>query len=203
MDGVLVDSAACHCRAYADLWRRLGLQGPPYAELAGRPTREAVAQYAAGLTPDAAQVRAWVAFKQRRARHYLATQPIAFGDTSACLEMLGRIPLAVGTAASRTTARLLLERLGLVDHFALILTAEDIRRGKPAPDIYRSCLQRLGVQADRALVVEDSPAGIQAGLAAGAWTASVRSGQTVDHPAFAGAWDNLAQLGRHLRPYLP
>lgn len=60
-----------------------------------------------------------------------------------------------------------LERLGLVDRFALVVTREDTQRAKPAPDLYLVALDRLGLAADAALVVEDAANGVVAARAAG------------------------------------
>ena len=68
MDGVLVDTSAGHARAYQDLWERCGVTGPPYARIAGRPTREVVEHFTRELAPTPAAIEEWAAFKQQRAR---------------------------------------------------------------------------------------------------------------------------------------
>jgi sugar-phosphatase len=74
---------------------------------------------------------------------------------------------AIVTSAQRELA---LSRLGAagLPLPAVLITAEDVSRGKPAPDGYRLAAQRLGVAADACLVFEDAPAGVAAGDAAGA-----------------------------------
>lgn len=76
------------------------------------------------------------------------------------------------TSAGRELARLRLGIVGLTlpSH---AITSEDVGRGKPAPDGYLEAAARLGVPVDRCLVVEDAPAGIQAGRAAGAQVLAV------------------------------
>ena len=59
------------------------------------------------------------------------------------------------------------EHLGIADHLTFYMGCEDYPRGKPAPDGFLAAASRLGVPAARSLVVEDSEAGIAAGLAAG------------------------------------
>ncbi len=61
----------------------------------------------------------------------------------------------------------------------VVIGAEDVRRGKPAPDGYRLALERLGVDAAQAVAVEDSTAGIAAGLARPAWSWSRRAPATL------------------------
>jgi beta-phosphoglucomutase-like phosphatase (HAD superfamily) len=60
-----------------------------------------------------------------------------------------------------------LERLGLVERFELIVTREDALRAKPHPDLYLVALERLGLPAEAALVVEDAANGVAAAHAAG------------------------------------
>ena len=196
LDGVLVDTSPCHSHAYADLWAEIGLEGPAYADIAGQKTVEVVAQVSADLTPPEAQLRLWTAFKQERARHYIANEDIVFADTLPALRALhaAGMTLALGTGASRRTTEAVLTRLDLTDFFAVVATAEDAVRGKPAPDVYDFLLRRLNADPDRALVVEDSSAGLAAALAAGAHAASVRTGHDMDHQKFIGRYADLRSL---------
>ena len=196
LDGVLVDTSPCHSRAYTDLWAEIGLEGPAYADIAGQKTVEVVAQVAADLTPTEAQLRLWTAFKQKRARCYIASEDIAFADTLPALRALRAtgMTLALGTGASRLTTEAVLTRLELADFFAVIATAEDAVRGKPAPDVYDFLLRRLNADSDRALVVEDSSSGLTAALAAGAYAASVRAGHGMNHQKFIGSYADFRSL---------
>jgi beta-phosphoglucomutase-like phosphatase (HAD superfamily) len=60
-----------------------------------------------------------------------------------------------------------LERTGLAVYFEHVITADEVANGKPAPDLYQLAASRIGVATHECLVLEDSPAGTQAGLAAG------------------------------------
>jgi sugar-phosphatase len=77
------------------------------------------------------------------------------------------IPVAIVTSAPRELA---LARLGAAGIRApeVVVTAEDIERGKPAPDGYLEAARRLGADPARCVVFEDAEAGIRAGIAAGA-----------------------------------
>jgi sugar-phosphatase len=61
----------------------------------------------------------------------------------------------------------------------VLIAAEDVSAGKPDPDGYMKAAAALGVDIGRCLVVEDAPAGIGAGRAAGGWTLAVAT----SHPA--------------------
>lgn len=78
-----------------------------------------------------------------------------------------RLPLAVATSSRKQYAERLLARHGVRTRFAHVLAAEDVSRGKPEPEIYTLAAERLCVQPQEVLVLEDSPAGITAARAAG------------------------------------
>ena len=201
LDGVLVDTTACHRRAFDDLWRLAGCAGPPYDLIAGRRTLDVVADVTAPLSPSAAQVREWVTFKQGCARRYLAEVDIAYPDTRPCLAALAATPMrrALATGASRETAEIVLARLGTCEGWAAVVTADDVTAGKPSPEVYLTVIAVSACPPERTLVVEDSGAGLVAAAASGAHVASVRSGLRAASPRFLGAFDDLwavlAKLG--------
>lgn len=84
-----------------------------------------------------------------------------------------RILRCVATSSRRDYARRLLERHGFLDHFSFVLAAEDVTRSKPDPEIYRTAADRFGIEPAELLVLEDSPAGIAAARAAGAYTVGI------------------------------
>jgi sugar-phosphatase len=105
---------------------------------------------------------------------------------------------AVVTSAQRDLALSRLTAAGLPIPTVLV-TAEDVSRGKPAPDGYVLAAQRLGVAADACLVFEDAPAGVLAGEAAGAQvivvTAAHRHPFETEHPTLADYSDLRVKIG--------
>ena len=77
------------------------------------------------------------------------------------------VPLAVATSARRADAVELLEPLGLLDRFAVIVAAEDVTRGKPDPEAYLQAARRLGATPESCLVFEDAIVGVQAARGSG------------------------------------
>lgn len=75
--------------------------------------------------------------------------------------------LAVATSATRRSADRALERSGLVTYFPVVVTRDDVARGKPHPDLFMLAAERLGVHPEDCLAVEDSLHGIRAAHAAG------------------------------------
>jgi HAD superfamily hydrolase (TIGR01509 family) len=97
-----------------------------------------------------------------------------------------QMPLAVATSGTRAYAHHALSQLKLKHRFRFILTAEDIRRGKPDPEVYLLAAQQLGLTPPQMMVLEDSANGCRAAVAAGAFTIAVPNRHTRDHN-FAGA----------------
>ncbi|RWH74691.1 HAD-IA family hydrolase [Mesorhizobium sp.] len=85
----------------------------------------------------------------------------------AFLESLPPERWTIVTSAPRELALLRIEAAG-IPVSAMMVTAEDVTRGKPAPDCFLLAAKRLGVEARDCLVFEDAPAGIAAGEASGA-----------------------------------
>jgi HAD superfamily hydrolase (TIGR01509 family) len=200
MDGVLVDSVPCHARAYRDLWTMINEpHGPDYSQIAGVRTVQVVREVTAHRNPSEAEITGWVKFKSDRARECLKGLQ-AFPDMFASLEKLRAAGsrFAVGTGASRATADLLLGQSGLDRFFPIVVTADDVTRGKPEPETFLLAITKSGGNPEASLVVEDSEAGLAAGAAAGAFTASVRSCETIQHPRFLGAFPDVASLTRLL-----
>lgn len=83
---------------------------------------------------------------------------------------------ALVTGSSRQEAGQVLDALGLHGDFDVVVASEDVPRSKPEPDGYRAAMGTLGVEPRECVVVEDSAAGVAAGLAAGAWVVGVRAG---------------------------
>ena len=79
----------------------------------------------------------------------------------------GRVPLALVTMSYRSLADAVLDALP-VGTFSAVVTGDQVTYGKPHPEPYLRACQALGVRPQDCVVIEDSPAGIGSGLAAGA-----------------------------------
>lgn len=103
----------------------------------------------------------------------------AIEGAAAFLSALPADRWAVVTSAPRELAKVRLAAAGLPIP-AVLVTAEDVERGKPAPDCFLLAAQRLGHPIENCLVFEDAPAGIAAGEAAGAKVVVITA--THSHP---------------------
>ncbi len=102
---------------------------------------------------------------QEIAQHGVAVKPGVFE----LLEWLERTRRNKAVASSTFRERVMqkLNRAGLAHRFDAIVCGDEIRRGKPAPDIYLAAAHKLSVRADRCVGLEDSEPGIRAAQAAG------------------------------------
>jgi HAD superfamily hydrolase (TIGR01549 family) len=124
----------------------------------------------------------WQAFVQVRLQYYQAmlADPQVLRDNQwlhnrALLEEARRADCKVGLATMSvcSQAQRVLEILELTEVFDFVATRDDVERGKPDPEIYNLVADELGVDPDSCLVIEDSPAGVKAALAAGMWCIAV------------------------------
>jgi len=90
------------------------------------------------------------------------------------------LPLAVATSSGRVYTERVLAQLGLTDRFRFILTSDDVQNGKPDPEVYLKAASRFGCPPSNTLVLEDSPVGLAAAKAAGAYCVVVPSHYTPD-----------------------
>ncbi len=86
----------------------------------------------------------------------------------------GKIPMAVGTGASRESAMLQLEKLGLTKYFDAIVTASDVTKHKPEPQTFLRCAELINVEPSKCHVLEDGVLGMEAAVAAGMYLTDIR-----------------------------
>jgi len=74
---------------------------------------------------------------------------------------------AVASSTEKELVRDMLERTALIDRFDTIIGGDEVREGKPAPDLFLLAARRLGIPAELCIVFEDSNAGVKAAHTAG------------------------------------
>jgi HAD superfamily hydrolase (TIGR01509 family) len=83
------------------------------------------------------------------------------------LDAFESIPRCIASSSSPDRIAFCLDLLGLAPRFEHVFSASHVARGKPHPDIFLHAAQQMGVAPGDALVIEDSPGGVQAAVAAG------------------------------------
>jgi len=195
LDGVLVDSQASIMRAWRAWGRRHGLEEAAVEAVEhGRPSGEIVAALAPAL--DAAE----------ESRALDALQAADTGDVVALpgaadlLRAFGPARVAVVTSCTAELAEARLRAAGL-EPPAVVVTADRLRRGKPDPEGYLLAARELGAEAADCVVLEDAPAGVSAGLAAGMHVVALLTTHAPEE--LAEAHERVASVaawlaGRHL-----
>jgi sugar-phosphatase len=161
LDGVLVDSQASIMRAWRSWGRRHGLEAAAVEAVEhGRPSGEIVAALAPGL--DAAE--------ESRALDALQAEDtadvVALPGAADLLRTFGPDGVAVVTSCTGPLAQARLRAAGL-EPPPVVVTADRLRRGKPDPEGYLLAARALGAAPSECVVLEDAPAGVEAGRAAG------------------------------------
>jgi HAD superfamily hydrolase (TIGR01509 family) len=171
LDGVLLDSAPCHRRAFEEVLGPFGIRGFDYSQYAGWKTSNVIEDVlrSAGREPAPELIAELAAKKSRLAREtLLESNPVA-SDCIPVLEGLSReYKLALASSGSRASIALFLSSNGCAHLFQSVLCGDDVSCSKPHPEIYQRTFAALSVAPGRAIVVEDAVAGIQAARAAGA-----------------------------------
>jgi len=189
MDGVLVDSGAHHRDAWLAMCRDCGLTPPPefWRLTIGRPAEEAVALLVGDI--DHAQARRLADLKREHYARLARRGLMAVSGAGAFVETLARagVPRAVATSASRQDLERVLDALGLRRRIDVAVTADDVRWGKPHPEVYLKAAEGLGVEAAACVAFEDAIVGVHAARAAGMRVIGVTTAHTADELLGAGA----------------
>ena len=170
LDGTLIDTMPLHYRAWDAAMQHVGLRGPLDEELfyslGGVPTlkvAELIAQHY-GLTIDPQAV-----FHDKEARFgELQAEAKLIEPVVAIARRVARThPVAIASGGPRVVVRRSLELAGLDTLFKVVVSADDVVHGKPAPDMFLLAARQMGVEATNCLVFEDAEPGMRAAEAAG------------------------------------
>jgi beta-phosphoglucomutase len=197
MDGVLLDSGAHHRDAWRQLLAELGVEPVPdlWRRTIGRPAEEAVAD----LLDRPVGAEEATALARRKREHYarLAARgmlPVAGAPAFVTLLAGESVPRAVATSASRHEVESLLAEIGMREHFEVVVTADDVRWGKPNPEVYLRAAELLELPPKGCLVFEDSVVGIHAARNAGMRVIGLTTAHTVRELLAAGAERAIADF---------
>ena len=178
MDGVLVDSAEAHYQAWCELGKEVGEPHPRefFQRTFGMHNREIIPLWLGDQVPPE-EVERLSVLKEALYRKIAARtlEPMdGILDLIDALREDGFL-LGVGTSGFRENVNLVLKVMGRPECFDAIVTGEDIREGKPDPEVFLKAIGQLGLGPQQCAVVEDAPQGVAAALAAGARAVAVTS----------------------------
>lgn len=174
-DGTIADTMPLHYKAWQAALGQYGHDFPEalFYEMAGIPTLRIMEllneRHGYTLPPEEA-----TELKERLFLEYipeiLPIEPVV----KYIHEFAGKLPMAVATGGTRAVCRKTLDALGLHHHFKAVVTADDVKHGKPAPDIFLEAARLIGIQPDRCAAFEDAELGLQAARAAGMHVIDIR-----------------------------
>lgn len=163
-DGTLVDTTSAVDQAWRDFAARFGVDPEEVLSVAhGVRAEETIRRFLPDGDP--AEAAAWLDARELELVHETVALPGA-RELLTRLTELGA-PWAIVTSANTLLVRARLAAAGLPTPPVLV-TADDVPVGKPDPACYLLAAAQLGVDPTRCIVVEDTAAGVRAGLAAGA-----------------------------------
>lgn len=208
-DGVVIDSSAHHEKSWEQLAEEIGKPLPADHFIRGFGMKnQVIIPEILGWTRDPDQIEAWSLRKEELYRNIIRVEGIeALPGVAELLKLLADhgVPCAVASSTHRKNVDVVLDAIGLGQFFDAIVTAEDVTRGKPDPEVFLKGAQRVAREAGACVVFEDAHVGIEAGLAAGAKVVAVATTNSledlgaahlavaslaeIDWPRFAGLFD--------------
>jgi len=169
-DGTLVDSMPAHHMAWKQVLAEFGhpeiFPEEIFYSLGGVPTMDIVAELNErhGIALDPAEV---TRRKELFFDDLLVTVPPIHAVVAYAREVAAQHPVSVASGGHRSVVMRTLTLAGLDSLFPVVVAAEDVRRGKPAPDCFLLAAEKMGVSPQACLVFEDGQKGIEAARAAG------------------------------------
>ncbi len=183
-DGVLVDSEPIGLKLLGEALQHFGFDPSEYdlERFCGRTDAESILE----LCEETGREIDLNAYLEHKLEVYLqgvetcGLEP--FEGVPELIRELARSGFAIGVASSGPPRKIAanLRASGLNGELQVIVSAEEVERGKPAPDVFLEAARRLGVQPEMCSVVEDAPAGLHAAKAAGMRAVAVAHTFTVE-----------------------
>lgn len=191
LDGTMVDNMPYHIQAWIEIGRKLGHELTPeyiQREFSGRKNDELFPMLA-GRPLQAAEIELFAEEKESRYRELYAPHVRLVEGLDLFLNQLveRRVLVGIATAAPRKNRDFILESLRLHARIPVVVGAECVTRGKPAPDLFLEAARQLGSDPRSTLVFEDAVLGVQAGRAAGSPVCGVTTSEPADVLLAAGA----------------
>lgn len=179
MDGLMVDTESLYFEAEKELARRFGreVKEETLARMMGRKPLESLIIFAQELhleeTPENLLAMR-TALMREKLRSHLRPRP---GLYTIIYIFSGRLKLAIATGAQQEFLDFIVDRLGLRDKFEVLQASDEIKEGKPHPEIYLLTCQKLGLRPQECIVLEDSANGVLAAKRAGCYVIAIPSPQ--------------------------
>ena len=183
MDGVLIDSQPLHYEIDMQVLKACGYAADintvtPYTGISN-PDRWPKYKENLGLSESVERLIELAEEKMREI--FDSTELVAIEGIPLLLQGIKELGLKCGVASSSSheLIQMVLNRTGIAEYFDVLVSGEDVKNGKPAPDIYLKAAKAVNLPPSRCLAVEDAPAGILAAKKAGFTVFAYRNPNTV------------------------
>lgn len=175
MDGVITDTVPIHFKAWKKMFEKYGyyFDFQVYKEkVDGKPRLDGIASVATDAKKD--ELTKMADEKQRYFLDFVKKEPPeVFKDTMDLILLLKENKIKIAVASSSKNTKFILEKIGIINLFDVIVTGNDFKKGKPDPEIFLLAAKKLSVNNKNCVVIEDSIEGINAGINAGMKTIGV------------------------------
>lgn len=175
MDGVLIDSAPAHLRSWQLFAQECGgtVTERQFTDTFGRPNRDIIPMLFGPVSE--ARMQAIADRKEELYRELIREHPPIVTGARELVRDLHEsgARLAVGSSGPPKNIELVLSAMGIAECILVVVSGDDVTRGKPDPQVFTLAAERLELAPARCVVIEDAPVGIDAARAAGARTVAV------------------------------
>lgn len=170
-DGVLFHSEREHEACWREVAKEIGKPVTREQFLRGFGVKNALfIREILRWTEDDAEIERIIQRKESFFQHHLETQPLLpIAGTADLAQRLGEahVPCAIGSSSCRRNIDLVMAPYpALRACFSVIVSGEDVAKGKPNPEVFIQAAKRLGLPPERCVVFEDAPLGIEAAKSA-------------------------------------
>jgi beta-phosphoglucomutase family hydrolase len=182
LDGTLIDSVVHHWEAWRRVMETEGFHFSHEQFVADFGKRnDEILRHRLGHDRTNEEINRIALLKEELYRAYVKTKGIELlPGVAYWLEYLqaNQWSQALGTSAPRGNIIAIFDALGIHQFFDAVSSSEDVHQGKPHPDVFLAAAQKLKVEPRHCIVIEDAPAGIEAGQRAGMKTIGVLTTHT-------------------------
>jgi beta-phosphoglucomutase len=170
MDGVLADTGPIHFESWVKMGEEIGVKFTReiFKQTFGQQSL-VITRKLVGPNIDEKLVEKWANLKEKYYRELVAEKLKPLPGVIRIINELRSegFKLAVGSSGPPENVELLLTSLRIKNYFDTIITAAEIKRGKPEPDVFLIIAKILNVNPKNCIVIEDAPVGIEAAKRAG------------------------------------
>lgn len=170
MDGVLADTGPIHFESWVKMAKKIGIKfTKEFFERTFGQQSTAITRKLVGPYVNNELIEKWANLKERYYREMVKDKLQALPGSIELIKSLSnnKFKLAVGSSGPTENVELLLRSLNIKQYFSVIVTAADIKKGKPEPDVFLDASEKLKINPRNCLVIEDAPVGILAAKKAG------------------------------------